>query len=107
MNWFIILVLSILSYPGYAQVDNISTSKFTVTKNGTDLAIPYGSSHPIDIPDADLKYLVFSIHGANRNADDYYDRMIASKDIAGEDGDSTLIIAPQFLAEADIDAFSL
>ena len=107
MRWYLILVFGALSYSGYTQVDNVLTSKFTVTQNGTNLTIPYGASHPIDISDADLKYLVFSIHGVNRNANDYYDRMITAKNRAGEDGDSTLIIAPQFLTESDIDAFSL
>lgn len=91
----------------FAQVDNIGTKDFSIVQNGVTLKIPYESSHEIETANPELKYLVLSMHGAQQNADDYYDRTIAAQNLAGEDGDSTLVIAPQFLTETDIDAFSL
>ncbi|MBR0793991.1 alpha/beta hydrolase [Bradyrhizobium jicamae] len=50
---------------------------------------------------------VLVLHGVLRNADDYFRSALEAQAAAGDIGKSTLMIAPQFLTQADADAFKL
>lgn len=52
-----------------------------------------------------LKSAIIVIHGTNRNADDYYKYIKAS--VGKGHDDSTVIIAPHFPTESDIEAYGL
>ena len=58
-------------------------------------------------PLPDITRAVLVLHGVLRNADDYFRAALSAQAAAGEAGKSALMIAPQFLIEADIDAFKL
>ncbi|MBI1778373.1 MAG: alpha/beta hydrolase [Proteobacteria bacterium] len=50
---------------------------------------------------------VIVVHGLSRDADTYFAAAESARANAGEAGQNSLIIAPQFLADADIDAYGL
>lgn len=52
----------------------------------------------------DVKRAVILIHGRLRNADAYFDLAERACALAGGDTADTLLIVPQFLASADVDA---
>lgn len=58
-------------------------------------------------PLPDITRAVLVLHGVLRNADDYFRSALEAQAAAGDIGKSTLMIAPQFLTEADVDAFKL
>ncbi|WP_407167530.1 alpha/beta hydrolase [Bradyrhizobium sp. ORS 111] len=58
-------------------------------------------------PLPDITRAVLVLHGVLRNADDYFRSALDAQAAAGETGKATLMIAPQFLTQADVDAFNL
>lgn len=70
------------------------------------MKLPYFSSRPLTQADERISRLVVVVHGTNRNADDYAEGILAAATQAGVQ-DETLIIAPQFLREQDIQAHDL
>ncbi|VIO81529.1 alpha/beta hydrolase [Bradyrhizobium ivorense] len=58
-------------------------------------------------PLPDIARAVLVLHGVLRNADDYFRAALSAQAAAGEAGKTTLMIAPQFLIEPDVDAFKL
>jgi hypothetical protein len=63
--------------------------------------VPYCHNFDLDVPNPDVTRVVIAVHGVDRNAPDYYRYALNA---ATADGvvDHTLIVAPQFLNEADI-----
>ncbi len=90
-----------------AQVNNIGTRKVLMNLNGNILKIPYFSNSQLDILDHNVNQAIIVIHGTDRNADDYYANMLTAALMRPDETDSTIIVAPQFLTEADIDSFAL
>ncbi len=90
-----------------AQPQEVGSSKFVVKINGNSLKIPYFSNFAIDQSREDIKKVILTIHGTNRDADDYIDNLEEAASLRPEESDSTLIIAPQFLTEEDIESFGL
>jgi hypothetical protein len=87
-------------------VDVVSPHRFIVSAEGHELAIPLERSHPLDSANGVIDRAIIVIHGSSRNSDDYYARIRAAAEdlsVAGR----TLIIAPQFLSEADIEGWNL
>ena len=60
-------------------------------------------SHPLP----GIRRVVIMVHGVGRNADSYFRSVQAARDAAGADPQTTLLIAPQFLADVDVAAFHL
>ncbi|UGX99744.1 alpha/beta hydrolase [Bradyrhizobium quebecense] len=58
-------------------------------------------------PLPDVTRAVLVLHGVLRNADDYFRAALSAQAAAGDTGKSTLMIAPQFLIEPDVEAFKL
>nr|WP_041756052.1 lipoprotein [Bradyrhizobium sp. ORS 278] len=66
--------------------------------------LPLYVSRPWTQPQPDITRAVLVLHGRLRNADVYYKTAIKARDAAGPAGTTTLLIAPQFLAELDVEA---
>ena len=77
--------------------------------------LPSGARAPVYVSDAwhrpeqsaHITTALIVIHGRLRNADVYYDSAERAVLAAGRSLDDTLLVVPQFLAEADIDAHGL
>ncbi len=102
---FGVLVLSVSV--SFAQVDIIGTQKVILTINGSRLKIPYYSSLDLSKSNTKIERAVVVIHGTERNADTYYSSMMTAASMSGTNLNSTIILAPQFLLEEDIDFHSL
>ena len=87
-----------------AQFD-VASNRLFIYQDGDSIGLPYYSNLSLDEVYNDTKLAIVVLHGASRNADDYYDRMYAI--VNGVDMDSTMIIAPQFLRTEDLDANNL
>lgn len=85
----------------YAQVDHVSSDKFSMQINGHTLKIPFYSSQDIFTADLDIARAIIVLHGTNREAGDHFNNMEAVVNNASM-SDGTLIISPQFLTEDDI-----
>ena len=58
------------------------------------------TSYPLDGPDPRIVRALIMVHGANRNADHYFETSVAAAFLAGALGD-TIVIAPRFAAGTD------
>ena len=90
-----------------AQVANVGSAKFKIDLSGNTLKIPIYSTHDLYAGNSDLQSAVIVIHGTNRNADDYFENMQIAANSVADLSANTLIIAPQFLTESDIDHHGL
>ena len=84
---------------------NVGSNRLFIYQNGDSLGLPYYSNFSLNEVHDDTKLAIVVLHGASRNADDYYDRMYAV--VNGVGMDSTIIIAPQFLRTGDLDVHNL
>lgn len=98
------LFLGVCCSLSYAQVDNVGSKKMQMNINGNTLKIPYYANYDLNTTRTDITHALVVVHGANRNADDYFFNMQTAASMRPTESDSTLIIAPQFLTESDIDA---
>ncbi|MCF8391580.1 MAG: T9SS type A sorting domain-containing protein [Bacteroidales bacterium] len=107
---FIVLTL-ILVFFGSAilksQVDYVGEKKLELTINGKTFKIPYYSDLLIDTPNSEIENAVIVIHGVNRDADAYFANLNTAASMRPSLTQSTIIIAPQFLIELDINKFGL
>jgi hypothetical protein len=87
--------------------DSISPDRFAVNASGHALEIPIESSRPLDRLDATVERIVVVIHGSSQNAGDYRRRVEAAAARRPREAERTLVVAPQFLEEADIERFGL
>ncbi len=88
----------------HAQFD-VGSNRLFVYQNGDSLGLSYYSNLSLNEIHENTKLGIVVLHGASRNADDYYDRMNAI--VNGVGMDSTIIIAPQFLRTGDLDGNNL
>ncbi len=91
----------------YAQSNNLSGTSFEFQKENETIKLPYYTSHDIEAGDNYVERLVIVIHGTNRNADDYYDNMKNALSQRPDIRDKTIVIAPQFLTELEINDHNL
>ncbi len=89
------------------QVAVVGSDKFELTIDDHLLKIPYFSTHDLVTGDDLVERVVISLHGNNRNADEYFDNLAMIAEANEVDMSTTMIVAPQFLTEDDIDAFDL
>lgn len=101
------VALLFTSFFAFAQVDVVGSEKIFININGSSLKIPYFSNHDLSVQNMSIKYFVLVVHGANRDADVYYNNMMTAASLSSVDMDSVLIIAPQFLTDLDIDSHNL
>lgn len=70
---------------------------------GDDAFLPVYRTHPLTEGDTSVTRAVVVIHGTNRNADDYFDRMITA--VRSIDGTAeTVVVAPRFQTADDLPA---
>jgi len=79
----------------------------TRIKVGTGGSFPLYLSRDWSKPLPDITRAVLVLHGVLRNADVYFGTAMKARAAAGPPGQSTLMIAPQFLAQIDVDTFHL
>ncbi len=85
---------------------SICPQRFRFEVDGEVVAIPCEWNYPLDQPNSAIERVVIVVHGVLRNADDYFPNMMAAVAQAGV-AEQTLVIAPQFLLEEDINRFEL
>jgi pimeloyl-ACP methyl ester carboxylesterase len=111
--WLAALVLSVVTArapaaPTEAErhgkpVKDVASARIAVGTATFPLYLSADWSNPL--PNVTRAVLV--LHGVLRNADDYFHSALEAQAAAGDAGKSTLMIAPQFLSEVDVDAFKL
>lgn len=104
---FILLSLLYIGTYLQGQVSNVGSDKFCIQINGNILKIPYYASHDLYSSNAVIQKAIVVVHGNNRNADDYFENMEIAANSVAELSANTLIIAPQFLTEEDIEFHNL
>ncbi len=103
ITFYLLLVCSF----SVAQTSNVSNTTFSFELAGHTLKIPIYSSINLGQLDPTIRKAVIVIHGTNRNADDYFNNIQVAADKASDLSAHTLIVAPQFLTEADIEYHNL
>lgn len=80
----------------------LAPGRFPIQFGGHTQDLAYASNNPIDAPDARIRRILLSFHGNGGDAIQYRDNGVtAAATIAGAT-DETLIVAPQFASEGDI-----
>ena len=64
---------------------NVGSNRLFIYQNGDSLGLPYYSNLSLNEVHDDTKLAIVVLHGASRNADDYYDRMYAVVNGVGMD----------------------
>lgn len=107
----IVIFTFLIAFPAsiniVAQVNQVGDKKMEFEINGEVYKIPYYSDYLIETPNSEIENAVIVIHGVNRDADAYFANMKTAASMRSSLTQSTVIIAPQFLIELDIDKFSL
>jgi pimeloyl-ACP methyl ester carboxylesterase len=89
--------------PHKKPVKQVASARIAVGAATFPLYVSADWSRPLP----DITRAVLVLHGVLRNADVYFHSALEAQAAAGDAGKSTLMIAPQFLAEVDVDAFNL
>lgn len=79
--------------------------RFAVSRDGSDLVVPYCANLPLDVRNEIVERAIIVIHGDSRNAADYH--RYVSRAAADSDAAATLILAPQFLIPDELPAAGL
>jgi hypothetical protein len=82
-------------------VEVIAPNAIALAGEGRAGLLPIYANRGLDRPNPDVDRAVIVIHGRLRNAGTYFQSGLAVLERAGEAGSRTLLIAPQFLANAD------
>jgi len=97
---FVLLVDFLIGLP------NIPADRVSFNLSGHTLTQPYFRSTDLDSTSVHVKYAVISIHGSGRNADEHFNIInsaISSIGIA----DSTIVLAPLFPNQEDVNTYNL
>lgn len=89
-----------------AAVDVVCDQRFTVRVDGTNLDLPYCATVDLEEGDRSVERAVVVVHGGSRNADDYF-RYARDAGIMSDADQTTVVVAPQFLTEDDIEGHNL
>jgi hypothetical protein len=93
-----------LTYQLYAEAKVDSGERLEIKTNFGDFTVSSYSNYPLDKENAAIARAIIVIHGINRDADKYYETTIRAAKQAGNKERHTIIIAPRFPTEADIEA---
>lgn len=83
------------------DVEPSSPTAFVLHKDGRTYTLRYASNHPLTQANRRIRRLIVYIHGAKRNAVDYYGWGLGAVK-ADNKNKSTLLIGPQFPSEGDL-----
>ena len=89
-----------------APVARVGDQAIAFPAAGSALRLPAFASAALDRAAPQARRVVVVLHGTLRNADVYLDGMMEAVDLAGRRAD-TLVVAPQFLADADASGHAL
>jgi|GEM_PF-85017 len=87
-----------------AQVSEIATTAFSIDINGLSFKVPCYVSKDLTQKDNAVTRFIIVVHGNNRNAADYNLAMLTAA-AESQAMHNTLIVAPQFLTQTDINHF--
>jgi hypothetical protein len=90
--------------PSHRPVKAVASRRIPVGTQGT---LPLYISADWSNPLPDITRAVLVVHGERRNADSYFRSAKRARAAAGEAGNATIMIAPQFLAGIDVDTYQL
>jgi pimeloyl-ACP methyl ester carboxylesterase len=90
--------------PNHLPVKAVADSRIAVGAGGS---LPLYVSSDWSNPQPGITRAVLVLHGRLRDADVYYRSARTAQAAAGETGNATIMIVPQFLAGIDIDAYHL
>jgi hypothetical protein len=96
----LLAVLLLWSTASQASVNRICGRDFAVTEGGRTLNLRYCGNVDLVTPDPKVTIFVITIHGTSRTAYNYWKNMESAAVSAGV-GNSTAVIAPQFLRTLD------
>ncbi|MGE0225382.1 MAG: hypothetical protein AB7F35_30385, partial [Acetobacteraceae bacterium] len=88
-------------------VPRVAEARLTVTGSAGQGVLPVEVSADWSWALPAVTRAVVMVHGRLRNADDYFRLAAQAREAAGEQADTTLLIAPQFLAQQDAQAHHL
>jgi len=89
-----------------AAVDVVCDQRFSVRIDGTRLDLPYCATVDLETGDPSVERAVVVVHGGSRNADDYF-RYVSDAGIMSDADQTSVVVAPQFLTEDDIETHNL
>lgn len=90
--------------PRLRPVDVIATSRLAIDVPAGHAEFPLYLSADWNVPNPQVTRAIIVIHGKLRNANVYFHTAERARDAAGASANSTLLIAPQFLATLDTQA---
>lgn len=90
--------------PNERPVDVIAPQHLTVSTPQGSGTVPLYATGAWDTPQPGVERAVILLHGRLRNADAYFDSAHRARAAAGVDPERTLLLVPQFLADADVNA---
>ncbi len=94
--------------PNERPVDVVAPQHLTVTSSPSgDATVPLYATGEWNAPQPGVDVAVILLHGRLRNADAYYRFAQRARAAAGRDSGNTLLLVPQFLAQADVEAHRL
>ena len=85
---------------------NIPADRISFNLSGHVLTQPYYRNVDLDSVSADVKYAVISIHGSGRNADEHFSIISTATSSVGI-ADSTVVLAPFFPSQEDVNLYNL
>ena len=91
LKYLLALNIFVLSNIILAQV-NIGSNRFFVYEENDSLSLPYYSNYSLNEYNNHTKLAIIYLHGANRNADDYYNNIFAIVNATGN-MDSTISLS--------------
>ena len=89
------------------SVPVIGASSFSMVVNGHVLLIPYDGNKSLSSTYLLVEHAVVLVPGSNRSSNFAYETLLEAASIAGANNAATMLIAPQFLIEEDIDFYQL
>ena len=99
----LILCLMLHWSSSVAQTVYVSADKFSLMREGHTLKIPVYANADLYETNLSFDKAIVVIHGTNRNADDYFVNMQTAANQVPNLSTNTLIVAPQFLTESDVE----
>lgn len=89
------------------SVPVIGANSFSMTVSGHVLLIPYDGNKSLSSLYTLVEHAVVLVPGSNRSSNFAYETLLEAANIAGANDAATMLIAPQFLIEEDIDFYQL
>ncbi|MEO6918138.1 MAG: alpha/beta hydrolase [Collimonas sp.] len=90
-----------------APVKKIADQRLAVNTPQGNGTLPVYADHQLNVAAPEVKRVLIVVHGTLRNADVYFADGRRAVEEAGATGAGSLVVAPQFLIPADIEAFGL